>query len=236
LWLSGSFECRNRRCRTSGWSSKLIAITLRMYPGEKYNARVYYQRCRACNELSEPKLDDSYAKRVAYRLKKWCGVQMEAPQYSKLHTRVIFVKDVSTGIAKARAIRRCPGTLCSIQFVELNRHVYKAGKKECAATAVGQSYSNLLYHSPYLGNLYRVSHPAQDTSIFDHVCFSAPAAYLPQIQDSSAFEPVRLYSRRRPLLLAQHSSACGRICMFFSLWLRFSQPDSLALVQDPHSS
>jgi hypothetical protein len=80
--IMGRFECRNRRCRTRGWSSKLVAITIRMYPGEKYNARVYYQRCRVCNKLSEPKLDDSYAERVAYRLKKWSGVRMETPQYS----------------------------------------------------------------------------------------------------------------------------------------------------------
>jgi hypothetical protein len=59
-----------------------IAITIRMYRGERYNTRVYHQRCKACNSLSRPILDDSYAKRVAYRLKKWCGVELERPEFS----------------------------------------------------------------------------------------------------------------------------------------------------------
>jgi hypothetical protein len=79
--IMGRFICHNRRCLTSGWSSKLIAITIRMYPGAEYNARVYHQRCRACNALSKPKLDESYAERVAYRLKRWRGVQMEKLEY-----------------------------------------------------------------------------------------------------------------------------------------------------------
>ena len=32
--------------------------------------------------LSRPILDDSYAERVAYRLKKWCGVELERPEFS----------------------------------------------------------------------------------------------------------------------------------------------------------
>lgn len=32
--------------------------------------------------LSSPILDDSYAERVAYRLKKWCGVELERPKFS----------------------------------------------------------------------------------------------------------------------------------------------------------
>ncbi|KAI9708770.1 MAG: hypothetical protein M1820_003725 [Bogoriella megaspora] len=80
--IMGRFVCHNGACKTSGWSSKQIAITIRRYSGAEYNARVYHQRCRACNQPSKPKLDDSYAERVAYRLKKWCGVQMERPQYA----------------------------------------------------------------------------------------------------------------------------------------------------------
>lgn len=79
--IMGRFICHNRACSTRGWSSKRIAITIRMYSGAEYNARVYHQRCKACNKLSKPKLDESYAERVAYRLKKWCGVQMETPDY-----------------------------------------------------------------------------------------------------------------------------------------------------------
>ncbi|RDL31903.1 Uncharacterized protein BP5553_09305 [Venustampulla echinocandica] len=80
--IMGRFNCRNKRCESNGWSSMRIAITIRMYPGEQYNARVYHQRCIACNLLSKPILDDSYAERVAYRLKKWCGVELELPEFS----------------------------------------------------------------------------------------------------------------------------------------------------------
>lgn len=80
--VMGRFTCRNRECDSNGWSSKKIAITIRMYPGAKYNARVYHQRCKSCDSLSKPYLDDSYAERVAYRIKKWCGIQMDLPYYS----------------------------------------------------------------------------------------------------------------------------------------------------------
>ena len=80
--IMGRFICRNRKCDCGGWSSKKVAITIRMYPGARYNARVYNQRCRKCNSLGEPRLDDSYAERVAYRLKKWCGIEMDRPTYS----------------------------------------------------------------------------------------------------------------------------------------------------------
>jgi hypothetical protein len=80
--IMGRFSCKNQRCRSRGWTSKKIAITIRMYEGRQYNARVYYQRCKACNLLSKPILDDSYAERVGYRLKKWCGVEVEPPEFS----------------------------------------------------------------------------------------------------------------------------------------------------------
>ncbi|EAW08789.1 3CxxC-type zinc finger protein [Aspergillus clavatus NRRL 1] len=80
--IMGRFICRNRACSSKGWGSKKIAITIRMYPGEKYNARVYHQRCKDCNWLSRPILDASYADRVAYRIKKWQGIQMETPYFS----------------------------------------------------------------------------------------------------------------------------------------------------------
>ncbi|RAH64694.1 3CxxC-type zinc finger protein [Aspergillus aculeatinus CBS 121060] len=79
--IMGRFSCPNDECGSTGWSSKKIAITIRMYTGDKYNARVYHQRCQECKRLSQPILDDSYAERVAYRLKKWSGVEMEAPVY-----------------------------------------------------------------------------------------------------------------------------------------------------------
>lgn len=81
--IMGRFICRNRECASNGWSSKKIAITIRMYPGAQYNARVYNQRCHECNRLGRPRLDDSYAERVAYRLKKWCGIEMDKPPPSR---------------------------------------------------------------------------------------------------------------------------------------------------------
>ena len=80
--ITGRFNCHNQNCRSSGWHSMRIAITIRMYRKEQYNVRVYYQRCKSCNRLSKPILDDTYAERVAYRLKKWSGVDLEPPAFS----------------------------------------------------------------------------------------------------------------------------------------------------------
>lgn len=80
--IMGRFTCPNAACGSTGWSSKKVAITIRMYPGAQYNARVYNQRCQECKKLGEPQLDDSYAERVAYRLKKWSGIEMDKPTYS----------------------------------------------------------------------------------------------------------------------------------------------------------
>ena len=80
--IMGRFECLNHACNSTGWPSKMIAITIRMYPAARYNARVYHQRCRRCNRLGRPRLDDSYAERVSYRLKKWCGIELDRPMFS----------------------------------------------------------------------------------------------------------------------------------------------------------
>ncbi|KAJ4251413.1 hypothetical protein NW762_011395 [Fusarium torreyae] len=81
--IMGRFSCRNHKCSTNGWSSKKIPITIREYPGDRYNVRVYHQRCRQCKSLSRPKLDEkSYIDRVTYRIKKWNGVEVEAPVWS----------------------------------------------------------------------------------------------------------------------------------------------------------
>ena len=79
--IMGRFACRNESCTAGGWSSLKIAITIRLYSGGRFNARVYHQRCQQCDYLSHPYLDDSYAERVAYRLKKWHGVEMETPEF-----------------------------------------------------------------------------------------------------------------------------------------------------------
>lgn len=80
--IMGRFVCHNRACTSGGWSSKMIAISIRLYPNSTYNARIYHQRCRECKRLAKPRLDDSYAERVVYRLKKWSGFEMDLPHYS----------------------------------------------------------------------------------------------------------------------------------------------------------
>ncbi|EDN03960.1 conserved hypothetical protein [Histoplasma mississippiense (nom. inval.)] len=72
--IMGKFICDNKTCGTDGWSSKRIAITIRMYPREEYNARVYHQRCDGCGNLSRPVLNETYAERIVYRIKKWNGI------------------------------------------------------------------------------------------------------------------------------------------------------------------
>ena len=80
--IKGRFRCLNEDCPQAGWASKLIAITIRMYAEQRYNARVYHQRCKGCECLSQPFPDDSYAERIAYRLKKWSCIKMERPSYT----------------------------------------------------------------------------------------------------------------------------------------------------------
>jgi hypothetical protein len=60
-----------------------VAILIRRYKGNRYNAVVYHQRCASCNNLSTPKPNASYAERVAYRIKRWAGIKMKSPPYSK---------------------------------------------------------------------------------------------------------------------------------------------------------
>ena len=80
--IMGKFKCANDACSSSGWSSNKISVTIRLYSGNRYNARVYHQRCKRCKSLSRPLLDETYAERVTYRLKKWSGVEVERPSHS----------------------------------------------------------------------------------------------------------------------------------------------------------
>jgi len=80
--IMGRFTCRNTACQAKGWPSRQVAITIRRYSNQRYNARVYHQSCKSCKMPSKPYLDHSYAERVAYRLKKWSGVEMEIPPFS----------------------------------------------------------------------------------------------------------------------------------------------------------
>ncbi|CAG1997748.1 unnamed protein product [Fusarium graminearum] len=82
--IMGRFACNNQNCTKTGWSSKKIAITIRQYSQDRYNARVYHQRCRKCKSLGEPTLDEeSYIDRVSYRIKKWNGVEMDIPKWGR---------------------------------------------------------------------------------------------------------------------------------------------------------
>lgn len=80
--IMGTFTCTSSSCRSRKWTSKKIAITIRRYPGNRYNARVYSQRCESCGSLCQPVLDSSYAERVSYRLAKWSGMEVDEPRYS----------------------------------------------------------------------------------------------------------------------------------------------------------
>ncbi|MCJ1472597.1 hypothetical protein MMC13_001246 [Lambiella insularis] len=81
--VMGRFKCNNNACSQDGWSSKKVAISIRGYPRNGYNAVVFNQRCMACKRLGTLTLDiESYVDRVAYRLKKWAGVAMEQQYYA----------------------------------------------------------------------------------------------------------------------------------------------------------
>ncbi|KAI3322838.1 zinc-binding domain-containing protein [Xylariaceae sp. AK1471] len=78
--IMGTFQCHISDCQNIAWSRQ-VAITIRMYSGKRYNARVYHQHCLKCYYMSTPTLDDSYAERVAYRLKKWSGIHLDPPPF-----------------------------------------------------------------------------------------------------------------------------------------------------------
>ncbi|KAI5925112.1 zinc-binding domain-containing protein [Camillea tinctor] len=82
--VMGSFKCNNKECRKSGWTSKVVAILIRSYLKNGYNALVFNQRCKSCMRLGTLTLDEqSYVERVSYRLKKWAGVEVKAPYYNQ---------------------------------------------------------------------------------------------------------------------------------------------------------
>lgn len=81
--IMGTFDCTNTSCSKKRWSSKRVAITIRSYTGDRYNTVVYNQRCKACNRLGDMTIDiDSYTERVVYRLSKWLGLDVVAPDFS----------------------------------------------------------------------------------------------------------------------------------------------------------
>lgn len=80
--IMSKFLCANDGCPTRRWTSKTVAIVIRGFPRGGYNAEVFNQRCRECNELGRMTIDeDSYVERVAYRLRRWAGAEAERPPY-----------------------------------------------------------------------------------------------------------------------------------------------------------
>jgi hypothetical protein len=80
--VMGKFTCTDKKCKKRFWGSKKVSIEIRGYANNGYSALVYNQRCKACNELGTFGLDiTSYVERVAYRLKRWAGVDMKAPPF-----------------------------------------------------------------------------------------------------------------------------------------------------------
>ena len=76
--IMGTFTCHNKSCDKDRWTSKKVAIEIRRYQGEKYNAMILNQRCASCRQLGGFELDNkSYIERVVYRIKKWAGVEVE---------------------------------------------------------------------------------------------------------------------------------------------------------------
>lgn len=76
--VMGKFRCTINTCRTNGWGSKMVAILIRGFAENGYNAVVFNQRCKACNKLGNLTLDEkSYVDRVAYRVQKWAGILMQ---------------------------------------------------------------------------------------------------------------------------------------------------------------
>ena len=81
--IMGKFICNNTACKSPGWGSKVVSIVIKGYPGNAYNAVVFNQRCKDCNQLGTFVLDEtSYVDRIAYRLKIWARVPVERPPYN----------------------------------------------------------------------------------------------------------------------------------------------------------
>lgn len=83
--VMGRFMCNNNFCKKHFWDSGMVPIEIRGYKDNGYSAIVYNQRCTFCYQLGTLKLDErSYIERVAYRLKKWAGVEMKTPPYNNI--------------------------------------------------------------------------------------------------------------------------------------------------------
>ena len=85
--IMAHFICINGKCAKSTWGSGKVAIRIRSYPGNAYNAVVFNQRCKSCNALGKININtETYVSRVAYRLKKWAGIDMKRPPFYNRET------------------------------------------------------------------------------------------------------------------------------------------------------
>ena len=100
--IMGRFKCHNNSCTSDGWSSKKIPITIRLYPDDMYNARVYRQQCRGCKSIGRPILDHSYAERVAYWIKKWKGIDMKPPPFTSKESKAPHQNSLCEGCKAGR--------------------------------------------------------------------------------------------------------------------------------------
>ncbi|KAF2030457.1 hypothetical protein EK21DRAFT_40365, partial [Setomelanomma holmii] len=81
--VMGAFTCTNARCKNKRWTSKEVTIEIHGYTRNGYSTVVFYQRCKLCNRLGTFAVDkESYVERVAYRIKKWAGVNMALSFYN----------------------------------------------------------------------------------------------------------------------------------------------------------
>ncbi|KAL8392484.1 hypothetical protein RB595_002610 [Gaeumannomyces hyphopodioides] len=81
-FVMGRFSCYNPKCSQKIWGSKKVAIQIRGFLDNGYNAVVFKQRCKSCNWLGVLRLHEkSYVERLEYRLKKWADIATDRPEY-----------------------------------------------------------------------------------------------------------------------------------------------------------
>lgn len=96
--IMGAFTCPKRSCPVKKWTSKKIAISIRLFDDELYNAIVWHQRCQNCDSIGKLKLDvQSYVERVVYRLSKWLGLVVVRPPFSRHVGRRQHVEELCEG-------------------------------------------------------------------------------------------------------------------------------------------
>lgn len=117
-FVSGVFLC-SYRCSRREWSSGKIAISIRLYGDDQYNARIYHQRCRRCGALNRPTLDvETYGERVSYRLNKWSGFNI----HHQPPRREQRTPPHDCGNCEACRIGRCPHDADDEEYSECRRY------------------------------------------------------------------------------------------------------------------